>query len=396
MRHEEQRHEESLWFGSADRPLFGQLCIPAADSCLGAVVLSPPIGRESRLARRALRSLAFRLGEDGYVTLRFDHFATGDSSGSMDDDEIDVTWMDGVDQGVELLRSLGISSVSAVGMRMGATIVGVTASARDLELTSLVMWDPCESGRSYAREQVALGALRRNVHAIGLGESTRMLEYPLSEKVEKTIGRFDLSDVAPRSLAKRLLVVSRDDRTVSKDFRARWDSDQIEWVTTSEQGPLLETELPESVLPTATIEQIRTWLITPESRWSTYSHPPVSRDRVFASGESSSPVRESVVELGPQKMFGIVSEPVGHANGPLLVMVNGINEDHVGPARLWVELLDGGRDLVCGAFDSTSMSWVRARGRRANQIDRSLINPCVSTSVTCCALSIHWTLPTRC
>jgi pimeloyl-ACP methyl ester carboxylesterase len=316
-------------------------------------VLSPPIGRESRLARRALRSLAFRLGEDGYVTLRFDHFATGDSSGSMEDDDIDLAWMEGVVQGVELLRSLGISSVSAVGMRMGATIAGVSASTRDLELTSLVMWDPCESGRSYAREQGALGALRRDIHAIGLGEPTTMLEYPLSGKVEKILGRFDLSEVAPHSLAKRVLVVSRDDRTVSKGFRTRWESERVEWAATSEQGPMLETELPESVQPTSTIEQIRTWLTTPESRPSRYSNPPASRERVIVTGSNTFAVRESVVELGTQKMFGIVSEPVGHARGPLLVMVNGINEDHVGPSRLWVEFSRrwAGLGLRCVRFD---------------------------------------------
>jgi hypothetical protein len=52
-------------------------------------------------------------------------------------------------------------------------------------------------------------------------------------------------------------------------------------------------------------------------------------------------------------VFGILSEPVGQVKGPLIVMVNGINEDHVGPSRLWVELSRywAGFGLRCIRFD---------------------------------------------
>src|SRR5271154_3463003 len=98
-------HEESLWFGTADRPLFGRLTTPVGDTSKGGVLLSPPIGRESRLARRALRTLAISLAIEGYVSLRFDHFGTGDSSGSLDGSDFPRAWVEGVEQGVALLRS---------------------------------------------------------------------------------------------------------------------------------------------------------------------------------------------------------------------------------------------------------------------------------------------------
>jgi len=124
----EQFREESLWFGTADRPLFGRLTLPGSEASRGGVLLSPPIGREGRLARRALRGLAIFLAMDGFASLRFDHYGTGDSSGSLDDDEFDQAWLEGIDQGVALLRSLEVPSVSAVGMRMGATILGTSAA----------------------------------------------------------------------------------------------------------------------------------------------------------------------------------------------------------------------------------------------------------------------------
>lgn len=353
----EQVHEESLWFGSTDRPLFGRLTTPVGETSMGGVLLSAPIGQESRLARRALRSLAIFLAIDGYVSLRFDHFGTGDSSGSVDDDELDRAWVEGVDQGVALLRSLGSTSVSAVGMRMGATIVGTAASAYDLGLSSFAMWDPCESGRTYVRELSALGALRQDVIATELGESTKMLEYALSDEAASRLNQFSLIESTPRPLAERVLVVVREDRTVSSKFRARWDSEHVDWASTTEQGPLLETQLPSSVQPASTISQIRTWLTAPTSLLASFSNPPRSRDAVVMKGSNTFPVRESVVEIGPRKMFGVVSEPVDDAQGPLIVMVNGVNEDHIGPARLWVELSRrwAGSGLRCVRFDLSEL-----------------------------------------
>lgn len=353
---EEQFHEESLWFGSADRPLFGRLTTPLGELTKGGVLLSPPIGRESRLARRALRTLAIELAVDGYVSLRFDHFGTGDSSGSIDDDGFDREWVEGVVEGIELLRSLGIASISAVGMRMGATIVATAASSRDLGLSSLALWDPCESGRAYARELAALGALRRDASAVGLGESMKMLEYPLSDEVASHIAGFTLIGPVANPVAERVMLVTRDDRTVSGEFRARWDAPHVEWATTSEQGPMLETELPDSVQPASTIAQIRAWLTRDESPASPFSHPSRSLDTVVNRGNAVA-VRERVVELSHRKMFGIVAEPVGEVHGPLVVMVNGINEDHVGPARLWVEFSRrwAGLGLRCVRFDFSEL-----------------------------------------
>jgi pimeloyl-ACP methyl ester carboxylesterase len=350
---QEQVHEESFWFGGADRPLFGRLTTSPGGTALGGVLLSPPIGRESRQARRAMRSLALRLANDGYVTLRYDHFGTGDSSGTMDDDEFDQTWIEGVDHGVALLRSLGITSVSAVGMRMGATIVGTAAAAYDLRLASFVMWDPCESGRKYVRELNALGALRRKVITNELGEPTKMLEYALSDEAANRLNRFSLIEPSSRPSPDRVLIVARDDRPVSSKFRARWDHENVEWISNSEQGAMLETELPGTVEPTSTISQIQSWLTAATSEPAVVTHPANSSEAIVMKGSNAFPVRERVVELGPGKLFGIVSEPSDEAHGPLIVLVNGVNEDHVGPARLWVEMSRrwAGLGLRCVRFD---------------------------------------------
>jgi pimeloyl-ACP methyl ester carboxylesterase len=345
--------EESLWFGASDRPLFGRLTMPVDDLARGGVLLAAPLGRESRLSRRALRSLAYFLAMDGYVSLRFDHFGTGDSGGSIEDDQLDRFWVEGVVEGVKCLRSLGVSTISAVGMRMGATIIGVAASTNDLELSSFVMWDPSESAHGYARELSALGALRRDVHAVGLGEATKMLEYPLSVTIARRIEGFTLTEPSPRLPAERVMIILRDDRTASNALRSRWEAESVVWAATSEQAALLETELPDSVQPASTIAQIREWLTTVESPLSPFSPPTPSREALVTEDGDATPVHESVIELGRRSMFGILTEPVGEVRGPLVVMVNGINEDHVGPARLWVDSARkwAGLGLRCLRFD---------------------------------------------
>ncbi|MGB7653532.1 MAG: hypothetical protein WBL51_09695 [Acidimicrobiales bacterium] len=357
MTPEKQVHEESLWFGVVDRPFFGRLSTPVDEKTLGGILLSPPIGRESRLARRALRSLAFLLAADGYVSLRFDHFGTGDSSGMLDDKDFASAWIEGVTEGIEYLRSLGVSSVSAIGMRMGATIVGSAASIRDLGLSSFVMWDPCESGRAYIRELSALGALRQDGVSTDSSEPTTMLEYHFSGEVATQISHFTLSDPTSRRLAERVLVVARDDRPVSSKFRSKWEAEGVDWATTSEQGALLETELPSSLQPWSTITQIRGWLTALPTVSACLSIPPPVRNAVLTRGSDAHRVRESLVELGPRKLFGIVSEPEGGPQGPLIVMVNGINEDHVGPSRLWVELSRqwASKGLRCIRFDLSEL-----------------------------------------
>jgi hypothetical protein len=355
--------EEHLWFGDESRPLLGRLTLPNSGFALGGVLLLPSIGREGRLARRAMRTLAVLLARDGYVVLRMDHYGTADSSGTLEDGDFEKFWTEGVDYGVELLRSIGLQNVSCVAMRMGATIIGDALSSRDFGLTSLALWDPCESGRTYQREVRAFSTLQRdNIPAPDEDKPATRSEYVFSEDASARLNLVTLLHPATSPWAQRVLVVTREDRVISDRLKERCGAEHVEWDTTSEQGPMLETELPSSVQPLATIERIRAWLTAaPASTPVTYGDVPQTREVIVAS-DGTFPTRERIVELGPHKLFGIVSEPVADAYGPLIVLVNNINEDHVGPSRQWVELSRrwAGFGLRSVRFDFTEMgesSW---------------------------------------
>ena len=152
--------EDAIWFGPSEEPLFGWLIRPSAGVARGGVILAQPIGREARTARRAMRALGSELAAAGFVAIRLDYPGTGDSSGSLNEIDVQREWVNSIGQAAAYLRSLGLTDVSAVGMRLGA-IVAATANADGLALSSLVLWDPCESGRNFLREISALESLRR-------------------------------------------------------------------------------------------------------------------------------------------------------------------------------------------------------------------------------------------
>ncbi len=329
--------EEPRWFGPSDRPLFGWMTWCRDTPSRGGVLLAPPIGREARAARRALRRAAIALAARGFVALRFDYDGTGDSSGAFDDAERDRAWASSVAEGAALLRGLGVERVSAVGMRLGATILAAAADAHDLTFDALVLWDPCETGRSYLRELGALESLRRDTVDAPAG-SVETAEYVFSASAADEVRRLSLVTVERAPLATRLLVVAREDRAVSDRLRARLADERVEWSSTDEQGALLDVDPLVAKVPLRTIDAIVSWLTASSTPGTVLDVPDGDKLAVVERDGAEPVVTERCAHLGAQQLFGIVTEPVGPASGPLLVLLNVATDEHTGPSRLWVEL----------------------------------------------------------
>ena len=111
--------EEARWFGPPEGRLFGWLMWPDTETVRGGVILAQPLGREARAARRAMRSLGIELAKKGFVAVRLDYPGTGDSSGSLDEIDVQRAWVDAIGEAAAFLQSFGLTDVSAVGMRLG-------------------------------------------------------------------------------------------------------------------------------------------------------------------------------------------------------------------------------------------------------------------------------------
>jgi alpha/beta superfamily hydrolase len=355
-----QPAERPVWFGSAARPVFGWLTTPVDGTASGGVLLAPPVGREARAARRALRRAALSLAARGLVALRFDYLGTGDAAGCRDDGELDRAWVDSIAAAAGLLRGCGVDSVSGVGMRLGATILGAAADAHDLDLDGMVLWDPCESGRSYLRELGALEALRREHVDVETDGSVETAEFVFSSQTAGELRRLRLPTLERRPLAKRILVLVRSDRTVSDKLRQRLDEEHVEWEATTDQAGLLDVDPLHASMPEDSLRRVVSWLAAHPGPRIALKDPEELRDAAtFGDGQ----VRERTVRLGPNQLFGIVTEPMAATSGPLVVFLNVSNEEHTGPSRLWVELARrwASRGLTCLRFDLTGLGdspWV--------------------------------------
>jgi alpha/beta superfamily hydrolase len=363
--------ETPVWFGPPEQPLLGWLTTPKEASARGGVLLAPPVGREWRAARFAFRELAAMLSELGFVTLRFDYHGVGDSSGSVDDPGLDRLWVDNVAAAASLLRSCGLTSISAVGMRLGATIASVAAVECHLDLSTMVLWDPCESGRAYLRELQALETLRQENHPIAGSKWIETAEFTFAADRAQELRRLSLAELAPGTLAKRVLVITRTDRSVSEQFRDRLEGEDTEWRVSEEQAALINVEPLFARMPERTMREIRGWLDDSPATAHRYDVPETPGSAVLQRTDNELAVRERCVEIGPNRLFGIVAEPIGEARGPLVVLVSASNEDHTGPSRLWVDLSRrwAAWGLRCVRFDLSGLGdSPLVRGRNVERI----------------------------
>lgn len=143
-----------FYFGPQEKSLFGIYHPPLtrADRDTGIVQCSP-FGSEAINAHRAFRQVAIRLSRVGFHVLRFDYYGCGDSAGEGIEGDVDQ-WKKDISIAIdELKNKAGVSRVSLVGLRLGATLGLLVAGGRN-DVESLVLWEPVVEGRGYIEELI--------------------------------------------------------------------------------------------------------------------------------------------------------------------------------------------------------------------------------------------------
>jgi alpha-beta hydrolase superfamily lysophospholipase len=287
-------------------------------------------------AHRTYRQLAERLSRAGIVALRFDYDGTGDSAGAQDDPGRVGAWVASVGHAIDTVRRAGAPRVVVVGMRMGATVAaGWLADHGGAD--GLVLWDPCASGRTYLREQQALGLF-------SLGGQVRQdgsVEVPGIVYEADTAAELGSLSIAATEgpLAPRVLVLVRPDRPANKAMRERLTLDHVEWGHAPGQSALVDVEPYMAREPEDAVDTVDTWV----SDVIGSSSPTVTLDPVerkvgtVDQHADAGAVVERIVALGDVELFGIVTEPAGTPSGSTVILLNAGVMDHVGPARLWVD-----------------------------------------------------------
>ena len=213
------------YFGRSERQLLGIHHPPRGRQAWDfAVLLLYPAPQEYMRAHWAFRRLATQLAREGVACLRFDYSGTGDSAGALADATA-AHWLEDIaTAGEELADLAGVSRLSLVGFRLGATLAAHAARATagagaGGRLRDLVLWEPVVQGARHLEELRALEA-RQAAESRTPRRATpgveELLGFELAPPLRDSIAALDLLALPPPPAERTLLAVSEE----SPDARA--------------------------------------------------------------------------------------------------------------------------------------------------------------------------------
>ena len=303
-------------------------------------MICPPLGFNYIHCHYALRLLAEELAVKGLCALRFDYDGTGDSAGDNDDPGRVGAWLATITHAVSLVRQAGACEVSLVGLRLGATLAA-EAAANDGEVDQLVLWDPCASGRAFLREQRAISTITLGTASESTDGSVEIPGVRYDATTAHDIEAMSVEKCA-LPLARRVLLLSRDDRPVSRTLlRTSLAREEFAHETAAGQAEFMDKYPPLQELPKAAIGLIAQWLVDGSKlRSGPIRIPESAGGHLVGCGPSKRGVVEQPVRIPPANLFGIVTyrdESTVASDEPPVLFLNVANQHHVGPNRLWVE-----------------------------------------------------------
>ena len=308
-----------LWFGGGR--LFGWLHAPAAGAGDTVAVLCAPMGHEYTRAHRTLRHLAERLARAGIPALRFDYDGTGDSAGSDLDPGRLAAWRGSIRSAIDEARRLtGCERVCLAGVRLGATLAAQVAA--EVEVDTLVLWNPVVKGRAYVRELQAIAQMAARV-SDELEGGIEAAGFTTTAETLAGLREIDLNKVSPR--AGRLLLVARDDAAPEQLALAITHTLRLPgWA-----GMMAEHQF--TVVPDAALDAIVGW--TEKAR---------EKNQNQGQTTFSEPKTWSVPGLccfgKQQNLFGVLEGADAPRERPAILLFNAGSVHHVGPNRIYVEL----------------------------------------------------------
>jgi uncharacterized protein len=207
-----------FFFGSSKEPLYGVYHPPRANAARStAVVLCYPLWQEYMRAHRAFRQLAMLLSKAGFSVLRFDYFGTGDSAGESDAGDV-ARWTKDISTAIDELKdTAGVSKVSLVGLRVGASLAAAVAAERE-DLDRIVLWDPVVGGKAYVERMIQTEVAERGASRAEAQGTIGIKGFPLTSRMREGLEGIDLHRLSAPASGRVIMTVS-DERPEFVAFR---------------------------------------------------------------------------------------------------------------------------------------------------------------------------------
>ena len=232
-----------FFFGRSERSLFGCYHSPTARSARpGAVLLCNPFGQEAIRSHRIYALLSSKLAKVGLHVMRFDYYGTGDSGGAVEEGCQEQWLEDILEANDELLGSSGVSRVTWVGLRYGATLAMLASQRLRRPIARLIAWDPVVNGAAYLAE------LKEAHAAFMLDEiphwqpsfptGSEALGFPLGPDLQSAIAAID-DDRLGRPKARQVAVMATSQKPEIQRFRrsAELWGDSMHWLDVTSSSP---------------------------------------------------------------------------------------------------------------------------------------------------------------
>ncbi len=226
-------------------------------------------------------------------------------------------------------------------MRLGATLAAWACDGDGPD--GLVLWDPCDGGRSYLREEallrsVYLGDQGLDIPAETGGGGAETLGTVYDAGTVQALAKLALES-CPGPMPGHVLALLRPERPPRRVVREWLTAQGAERAEAAGQEQLISVWPLKSVVPEATLSTIVSWLVGVAGNEERKVVLPTS-SLATVPGPDGVEVSEEIAYLGPGRLFGVVTRPPvpTPGAGATVLLLNSGRIDHVGPGRLWVEL----------------------------------------------------------
>ncbi|WP_289035421.1 alpha/beta fold hydrolase [uncultured Roseibium sp.] len=315
------------------------------------IVLCRSWGFDELCTRKYFRQIAEMLCANGYPVLRFDYLGTVDSLDKSEGENLD-DWVVSTNSACEILKArTDCSSIALIGLGVGGLIASIVVKER-ADISGLVLAAPITNGRRYLREI----SLRARMIAEGLG-----LEQDALPKDKVSIGGLVMPDTLCDALkATNLqniavnsslpaLVFTRDASPSDQKFADHLATQGCSVTIRNFHGyNELMVDPTSSKIPLQTLNDLQSWIC--EQFPLVLASPRPVDATSFPTTLETDEFRETGLVLREQQpLYGVLCQPRGCKQGPVLVFLNSGYDHHGGWARNWVK---AARALASQGFSS--------------------------------------------
>lgn len=320
--------------------------------------------------------------------LRFDYGGCGDSAGGDEDGDCVARWIASVHHAVDEVKRLAVSDgpVVLLGIRAGA-LLAVTAAAGRSDVSGIVLWAPCESGRRFVREQKAFATIASVTATAGSAHDRKIGArgfdangYVFTDDTVAGLEALEMEAIESPSFS-RVLVLDRAELPSKRSAPNRWHASgvRVDYAAVSGYSELMEPHWL-SKRPRDAFEIITGWVGSDGEDWPANvpvdALPPETSASIapgiteFATWYDADRIRFGVLttpgQVSPSHVVILITSSLGYRIGPNRMNVAAAREfASLGIATFQMDLAGGGETRSCASkavaapYDLDSMADVR-------------------------------------